>query len=354
MGLRTIEVLTIQRVSAAERRQIEAVNPAIRLTDAGGWFDGEIRETWPAFTVARYLAPDAMGAGTRAERDHLLGEAEVILGGWPFPLDLRARAPRLKWFHQRPAGASNLLLGDLWNSDVVVTTSRGGGNTLAMAEYAVAGIMHFAKGLHRAAEDREKGAFDHRAYRPMLLDGKIACVVGVGGIGLEVGRLCAALGMRVVGTRHRPQPDTALPRGFSELGGAETLDGFLPQSDAVVICCQWTRETTRLFDKQRFAAMKAGSILVNVARGEIVDEEALADALQRGHLRGAALDVYVGEFERTPMAALWADPHVLITPHVSAASDQDRHRAIDLFCGNLRAYLDGASLQNVIDWERGY
>jgi phosphoglycerate dehydrogenase-like enzyme len=354
IGLGTIKVLTIQRISAAERRQIEAVDPAIRLADAGGWFDGEIRETWPAFTVARYMAPDAMGSGTRAERDHLLAEAEVILGGWPFPLDLRARAPQLKWFHQRPAGASNLLLGDLWNSDVMVTTSRGAGNTLAMAEYAVAGIMHFAKGLHRAAVDRYKGVFDHRAYRPMLLDGKTACVVGVGGIGLEVGRLCAALGMRVVGTRRRLQPDTALPPGFSELGDAEALDRFLTQSDAVVICCQWTRETTRLFGKQRFAAMKADSILVNVARGEIIDEEALADALQRGHLRGAALDVYVGEFERTPIAALWGDPRVLITPHVSAASDEDRHRAIDLFCSNLRAYLDGASLRNVIDWERGY
>jgi glyoxylate/hydroxypyruvate reductase len=352
--MRTINVLTIQRISAAERTQIEAVDPAIRLTDAGGWFDGEIRDTWPAFTVARYLAASAMGVGTREVRDRLLAEAEVILGGWPFPLDLRARAPRLKWFHQRPAGASNLLLGDIWDSDVVVTTSRGAGNTLAMAEYAVAGILHFAKGLNRATVDRDSGAFDHRAYRPLLLDGKMTCVVGVGGIGLEVGRLCATLGMRVVGTRRHPRPDTPLPPGFTELGGAGDLNRFLPESDVVVICCQWTPETTRLFDQHRFAAMKSGSILINVARGEIVDEEALADTLQRGRLRGAALDVYVGEFERTPMAKLWADPRVLITPHVSAVSDQDRHRAIDLFCNNLRAYLEGASLQNVIDWERGY
>src|SRR6516225_4562157 len=87
----------------------------------------------------------------------------------------RARAPRLKWFHQRPAGASNLLMGDLWGSRVVVTTSRGLGNTLAMAEYALAGILHFAKGFHRAAVDRGAGVFDHRAYRPLLLEGKTAC-----------------------------------------------------------------------------------------------------------------------------------------------------------------------------------
>src|SRR6201987_5746725 len=172
-----INVLAIQRISAEDRARIEAVDPSIALTDAGGWYDGEIRDTWPAFTAARYLAPSATGAGTREERDRFLSEAEVILGGWPFPLDLRARSPKLKWFHQRPAGASNLLIGDLWDSHVVVTTSRGLGNTLAMAEYALAGILHFAKGFHRAAVDQAAGSFDHRAYRPLLLEGKTACVV---------------------------------------------------------------------------------------------------------------------------------------------------------------------------------
>src|ERR1700754_63589 len=188
VSMQTINVLTIQRTSAEDRAKIEAIDPRIALIDAGGWFDGEFRETWPAFTVARYLAPTATGAGTREQRDRLLSDAEIILGGWPFPLDLCARAPRLKWFHQRPAGASNLLLGDLWGSKVVVTTSRGLGNNLAMAEYAIAGILHFAKGLHRAAVDSRAGAFDHRAYRPLLVEGKTVCVVGPGGIGLDVGK----------------------------------------------------------------------------------------------------------------------------------------------------------------------
>jgi len=352
--MRELKVLSIQRISAADRARIEAVEPAIRLTDAGGWFDGEIRDTWPEFAVARYLRTGSTGQGTREERDRLLAEAEVILGGWPFPLDLRARAPRLKWFHQRPAGASNLRLGDLWGSDVVVTTSRGAGNTLAMAEYAVAGILHFAKSLHRAVADRAAGTFEHRAYRPLLLHGKTACVVGAGGIGLEVGRLCAALGMRVVGTRRQPPADAPLPTGFSRLGGAEDLDRFLPDSDFVVICCQWTPETTYLFNDDRFALMKPGSVLVNVARGEIVDETALVRALDQDRLRGVVLDVYEGEFERPPPERLWRDDRVLITPHVSGASDQELHGAIELFCDNLRAYLDGRPLRNVIDWQRGY
>ena len=122
----------------------------------------------------------------------------------------------------------------------------------------------------------------------------------------------------------------------------------------MAICCQWTPETTNLINADRLAAMKRGVVLVNVARGEILDEAALAEALARGHLRGVVLDVYVGEFEHLPPETLWRDPRVMITPHTSGHSDDNRHGAIELFCENLRAYLDGAPLRNVIDWERGY
>ena len=305
---------------------------AVRVTDAGGWFDGEIRDTWSAYAGSRYLARGSTGVGTRADRDRLLAEAEVILGSFPFPLDLRARSPRLKWFHQRPAGASNLRIGDLWGSDIAVTTSRGVGSTLAMAEYAIAGVLHFAKDLDRALNDRAAGTFDHRAYRPLLLADKTMCVVGAGGIGREVGRLAAALGMRVIGTRRRPEPGAALPAGFAVLGGTDDLDRFLAESDFVAICCQWTEETTNLINADRLAAMKRGVVLVNVARGEILDEAALAEALARGHLRGVVLDVYVGEFEHLPPETLWRDPRVLITPHTSGHSDDNRHGAIELFC----------------------
>jgi glyoxylate/hydroxypyruvate reductase len=352
--MRTINVLTITRLGDAERARIEAIDPAIRLTDAGGWYDGEIRETWPAFASQRYLGRNANGLGTREERNRLLAEAEVILGGWPFPLDLRSRAPKLKWFHQRPAGASNLKLGDLWGSDVVVTTARGLGNVLAMAEYTIGAILYFAKGLNRAGLDRDAKAFDFRAYRPLQIEGKTMCVVGVGGIGLKVGRLAAALGMRVIGTRRSPRPGHPLPQGFSELAGPAELDRMLAESHFVAVCCQWTPETTCLFNDERFAAMRPGSVIVNVARGEIIDEEALIAALQRDHLRGAALDVYVGEFEGPPDARLWSDPRVLITPHICSATDEDRHRGVELFCDNLAAYVAGKPLQNVVDWERGY
>jgi phosphoglycerate dehydrogenase-like enzyme len=352
--MQAMKILGTQRISAADRARIEAVDPGVRFVDAGGWFDGEVRDTWSDYAATRYLMPGASGSGTREERDRLLAEAEIVIGGFPIPLDLRSRAPRLRWFHQRQAGASNLFTSDLWGSDVVVTTSRGASNPLPIAEYAIAGILHFAMGLNHAAVDRETGRFDHRTYRPLLVEGKTLLVVGAGGIGIEVGRLGGALGMRVLGTRRRPPAGSPPPPGFREIGGADDLDRFLPHSDFVAICCQWTPETTKLFNRRRFALMKPGAILVNVARGEIVDEDALTEGLAADRLRGVVLDVYVGEFERPPPAHLWSDRRVLLTPHISGGSDESRHGGIAIFCDNLRAYLDGKPLANVIDWQRAY
>lgn len=343
-------MLAITALSAVARSTIEAVDPRVRLTMAPGWFDGEIRDSWGEYTARSYLPAGAAGSGTRAERDALLAEAEVILGGFPLPLDLRSRSPRLRWVHQTPAGASNLNNSDLWGSDVTVTTSRGLGNTLAIAEYTVASFLYFARALPRAERDARRGEFDRFAYRPVLLAGKTVCVIGAGGIGQEVGRLCAALGMRVVGTRR--DPSGPLPVGFAELRGPDGLAALLAQSSFVAVCCQWTPETEGLLGRDQFAALPPGAVVVNVARCEIIDEAALVDALD--HLGGVALDVYVGEFEHAPPAALWDHPKVLITPHTSGGAEARSMRPIELFCANLRALLDSRPLDNVIDWTRGY
>lgn len=347
----SLSVLSLISLPGSIQEEVRAVDPSVALTMAPGWLDGEIRETWPAFTTERYLRAGSNGRGTREERDALLAEAEVIVIGFPFPLDLRARAPKLGWVHQRPAGASNLRRGDLWDSGVVITSSRGHAHNLPIAEYVLAGILHFAKGLRVAAVERAERRFRAAAYEPVQLAGKTICVVGAGGIGREVGRLCAALGMRVVGVRRAPAPPS---EGFSEVRGADGLLPLLAESDFVAVCCQWTPETERLIGREAFAAMKEGAVLVNVARGEIVDEEALIAALAAGKLRGAALDVHVGEFDHAPDPRLRGDDRVLLTPHISAAADVSNHRGADLFVENLRRYAAGQPLRNVIDRERGY
>jgi len=349
MSIGNVEVLVIAPVTDETLRHIASIDRRVRMVDARGWFDVEIGETWPRWTVKRYLTEREIPVSSREDRDRALASAEVVLGGWPPLLDLRARAPRLRWFHQLPAGASNLLRTDLWGNDVIVTTSRGYGNTRAMAEYVLACFYNFARELHPANHDREQHRFDHRRYRPIVLDGKTVCVVGAGGIGRDVGELCARVGMRVIGTRRSVTAGDTLPPGFARLESGDHLHTLLAESDCVAVCCQWTPETTNLIGRQAFAAMKPGTILVNVARGEIIDEEALVVALNQGKLRGVGLDVYAGEFEHEPDRRLWDDQRVLITPHVSGNNDVGQHRGVDLFCDNLRAYPNGQPLINVID-----
>ncbi len=346
----TLKILSLIPISKAGRERIEGIDPSVELVMAPNWFHGEFRETWPEYTSRSYLPKDAMGEGTREERDALLAEAEIVLGGFPFPLDLRARAPKMKWFHQTPAGASNLLNGDLWESDVMVTTSRGLGNTQSMAEWTVGAFFYFARAFNQAVADRAAGDFERLVYEPVQMAGKTVCVIGAGGIGQDVGKLCTAIGMRVIGTRRSAKPT----KGFEAVYGPDRLLEILPEADFVSVCCQSTPETEGLIGTETLGAMKDGVVLCNLARGEIVDEAALKQALKAGKLRGVGLDVYVGEFDRLPDPELWADDRVLFTPHVSAATDVRKPRQIELFCDNLEAYIAGRPLENVIDWERGY
>jgi glyoxylate/hydroxypyruvate reductase len=352
--MQSIELLVVPPVADQVLDRIAKVDQRIRIVDVRGWFDIELRASWPQWTVDRYLGNRQYPVSTVEERNRALASAEVALLGWPPLKDLRSRAPRLKWVHELPAGASNLVGCDLWGSDVVVTTSRGLTNKRPMAEYVLASFLHFARGLHLSYRDQRRHRFDHKTYAPMMLREKTACIVGAGGIGREAAKLCAAVGMRVVGTRRHVEAGATPPAGFARLESAEALHDLLRESEFVAICCPWTEATTHLIGRAAFAAMKAGTVLVNIARGEIIDEEALVQTLAEGKLRGVALDVYDGEFERPPDARLWDDERVVITPHVSAATDVSEHGGVNLFCENLIRFLEGQPLENVIDWQRGY
>jgi phosphoglycerate dehydrogenase-like enzyme len=351
--METVRILIIQQLPDPVLQRIESVDRRVKVIDARGWFDVELRATRPQWTVERYLGARKSPETTIEERNEALALAEVVLTGWPPMTDLRARAPRLKWVHQLPAGASNLLGTDLWGSDVVVTTSRGLTNRRPMAEYVLASFLHFARGLHWSNREKQRQSFDHKAYEAIIIRDKTACIVGAGGIGQEVANLCHAAGMRVVGTRRHVQSDIPTPP-FSRLEPPSRLHDLLRGSEFVAVCCPWTRETHHLIGDDAFAAMKPGTVLVNIARGEIVEDEAVLRALAEGKLRGVALDVYEGEFEGPPDPRLWQDERVVITPHVAATTDISEHGGIKLFCENLTRYLEGRPLENVIDWQRGY
>jgi phosphoglycerate dehydrogenase-like enzyme len=344
-----LQVVSLVPLSDRAQGRIEAIDSSVEVRVAANWFDGELRETWGDHVADGYLPKGSAGIRTRAERDALLAGADVVLAGFPMLPDLRERAPKLRWVHQTPAGASNLLRCDLWGSDIVVTTSRGLGNTLAIAEYVVAMFAMFARDLHRPAMEKAAGRFDRSSYRPIQLAGKTVCVVGAGGIGADVGRLCSALGMRVVGTRRNP--GVPVP-GFDLVAGPDQLLELLAESQFVAVCCQWTPETEGLISQEALAVIPDGAALVNVARGEVIDETALTTHLDR--FRGVGLDVFVGEFDGPPRSELWDHPNVVVTPHVSAGSDQRSARPLELFERNLAALIKGDPLDNIVDWERGY
>ena len=350
----SLELVVIPQVSDEVLERIGKVDQRIEVVDVRGWFDVELRASWPRWTIDRYLGNRKYPASTLEQRNRALASAQIILLGWPPLKDLSSRAPRLRWVHQLPAGASNLVDTDLWRSDVVITTSRGLTNKRPMAEYVLGSFLHFSRGLHWSYRDQRQHRFEHQTYNPIMLRDKTVCVVGAGGIGREVAKLCAAVGMRVVGTRRHVDAEAAHPSGFTRLESAGALYDLLRESEFVAICCPWTPETTHLIGRAAFAAMKTGTVLVNIARGEIIDEQALIEALAQDKLRGAALDVYDGEFERPPDARLWDDERVVITPHVSAATDVSEHAGMNLFCENLIRFLNGRPLENVIDWQRGY
>jgi phosphoglycerate dehydrogenase-like enzyme len=352
----TTTVLVLGAVGEQPLERIAAVGPGVRVIDARGVFEVEYASTWPSETVERYVPRSLITQSktTRTERDALLAEAEVICIRFPFPLDLRARAPRLTWLHQTPAGASNLRMGDLWGSTVTATTSRGVNNSLPIAEYVLSTILLFAKSLPQAFHDQTRRSFERRAYRSVLVQGKTLGIVGLGGIGSEVARLAKAVGMRVIATRRSvtvPQQNT---QGVDELLPPQALSSLLAQSDFVAVCAQWTPETDKLIGAAELQQMKPTAYLINVARGELLDQAALITALRKEQIAGAALDVYEGEFTGPPPEELWQLPNVVITPHTSVGTDFSQAKGMDLFCENLSRYLKGEPLLNVIDWQRGY
>lgn len=349
-----MKVVLIAPVSAERQAEIAAVDPRIEIVDAWEIFGPELVADWPRQTAESYLPrrfwdmPD--GPELRQQRDAVLADAEAVCITFPPPLRLAGRAPRLRFVHQIPAGVSNLRNSDLWNGAVPVTSGRGAGSTLPIAEWAIAVMMALAKELPRAFGQMAAGQIDRQAFHGRQIAGKTLAVVGLGGIGREVARLGRALGMHTIGTRRSSEPVEEV----DELYPPSRLHEMLAQSDIVVVASQLTAETHHLMNAAAFAALKPGAFVVNVARGELIDEAALADALHSGQVGGFAADVYEGEFEHGPPEALLAFENVILTPHTSGMTEHQPDGPLAIFRENLRRALSGEPLRNLVDWERGY
>jgi len=272
------------------------------------------------------------------------------------PARLAGRAPRLAWAHHTQAGVSNLVGSDLWTSPVTLTTSRGVVGATAIAEYVMAAASHFARGLQEGARQKQNGVFTTDGYELISLRGATMGVLGLGGIGQEVARLSRAVGMRVIATRRSAGAPATDTDGADLVLPADQILRVAAESDFLAVCSQLTPETRGLIGDRVFAAMKPGAVLINIARGEEVDEDALIAAVTAGRIRGAVLDVYDGELAgRPPRAELVDLPQILLTPHIAARGDAGLAEPIRrLFAENLRRFLDDRPLLNVVDRDRGY
>ena len=303
-------------------------------------------------------ATSSDGDGSTRPSDEVLdaiADAEVYVG---FGISRFAfdAAPRLRYVHSLAAGVRGALFPAMVESGVLLTNSAGI-HAIPIAETVVGGVLALLRGYHLAMHLQREACWDKHPFvgesSPLRELGDCrALIVGAGGIGTEVARRMRAFGTACVGVRRRPELGT--PDGFDRVVGPDDLDRELPEADIVVLAAPFTPQTDGLLDRARLARVRKGAVIVNVGRGALVDEQALADAVTAGHLRGAVLDVFRTE-PLPPGSPLWPLRSVLVLPHVSPVSPgKFWERQLALFLDNWRRYVAGEPLRNLVDKRAGY
>jgi phosphoglycerate dehydrogenase-like enzyme len=254
------------------------------------------------------------------------------------------KAPKLKWLHVFNAGVDHPIYGEMLSRGVRLTTSAG---TAAepIAHTAIAGLLMLARRFPRWMADQRNHRWDPMRPPdvPRDLPGQTAVIVGVGNIGREIARLAKAFGLRVIGVRRSAGTVSSL----DELHPPARLPEILPSADWLIIAAPLTPETRGLISADLISKLPPHAGVINVARGEIIDEAALVDALRSGRLAGAFLDV----FDREPLpedSPLWDMPNVIVTPHNSAAASGNDARIYEMFMENLARWHRGEALLNEV------
>jgi phosphoglycerate dehydrogenase-like enzyme len=266
--------------------------------------------------------------------------SSALAAAWP-------AADSLRWVHAASAGVNHVLTPDVVASDVIVTNARGVFDE-PMAEYVLSLAFALAKDLPTTLARQRERRWHHRETE--RVSGRHALVAGTGPIGRAIGRKLTAVGMTVTGlgrTARSADPD------LGEVVPMSSLIEVLPEVDYVVLAAPLTAETRGMIDAPALAAMKSTARLINVGRGQLVVQEDLVKSLTEGKLAGAALDVFADE--PLPVESpLWRLPNVIVSPHMSGDAVGWRSELVALFVDNLKRYLDGRPLRNVVDKARGY
>ncbi len=317
----------------------------LNLWIAPTWFSERLQAEFPQFNVVHFNSYDNV--------EQELADIEVMFGISLRPEQFLA-ARKLKWIHSQAAAVHQLMFPELVKSDVIITNARDVHGPV-VAEQVVAMIFALAKQVPAAVRFQHRHVWGQEAIshatRPREIAGATVGLVGLGSIGRNVAKHASALGMRAIAVREHPEKGK--PENVDEVLPSSKLQDLLGKADYVVLSAPVTPETTGMIGRQQLASMKPNACLINVGRGPLIDEAALAEALREKKISGAALDV----FDQEPLpedSPLWDLENLLIMPHTAGISEKMWERHYALFSENLRRYLSGQPLLGLVDKHRGY
>jgi phosphoglycerate dehydrogenase-like enzyme len=342
--------------------ETDVVNVLSTMGFSEEWLD-RVRALSPRLRVAQYTAPSVDEVPDDVWRD-----ADVLYTGSAFPDPVKA--PRLRWVQLDTSGVDHVRNSPVWQAPVDITTLNGVAPS-NMAEFAVMMMLAFGHHLKRMVELQQQRywpTFQERWdwFMPSELRGATVGIIGYGSIGRQIGQIAHAFGMRVLALRRSggsgkadrqtyriPDLATATEREPERIYGPAELGEMLPECDYVVLMVPYTADSHHMINERALRAMKPSAVLINLARGGVVEEGALIRALQEGWIAGAALDV----FEQEPLPAdspLWSMRNVMISPHVAGFTPHYHERVMGIFVENLTRFLEGQPLLNRADRDAGY
>jgi phosphoglycerate dehydrogenase-like enzyme len=310
------------------------------------WFAERLRKEFAPLEVVRLASYEGVEEEIR--------DAEVVIT-WSLRPEQIETARKLRWIHSPAAAVHQLLFPELVGRDIIITNGRDVHGPV-VAEHVIAMILALAKKLPQASHFQHRRAWGQEELwnsrpHPREVAGATLGLVGLGTIGRSAARHASGLGMRVIAMREHPEK--ASPEGVEQVFASSQLDALLAQSDYVVLAAPVTSATHNLIDAAGLAKMKPDACLINVGRGQLVDEAALVQALRDNKIGGAALDVFVEE-PLPSSSPLWDFENVLITPHTAGLTEKQWERQYAVVAENLRRYLNHQPLLAIVDQQKGY
>jgi len=315
------------------------------LWNAPLWFSQRLQKEFPKLNVAHL--PDY------SRVDAEIPDTDIAIT-WSIKPEQVHAAKKLRWIHSPAAAVHTLIIPEIVNGDVIITNSREVHGAV-VAEHVIALVFALAKKIPEAIRLQQKHEWGQKRMwdelpRVREVAGATLGLIGLGAIGRTVAKIAKALGMRVIAAREHPEKGS---EGADQIFGPTQLDEIFRQSDYVVLAAPMTESTRAIANSASIALMKPDACLINVGRGPLVDEEALAAALREKRIAGAAVDVFPKE-PLDPQSPMWDVPNLLITPHTAALTDKIWERHYTLYSENLRRFLNGEELLGRVDKQKGY